>query len=101
MNLLTKSLVVGATMGIAMAAQASQVRTVRCESIGHHYKECYVGGEVLDAYMVQQLSSSDCREGRSWGADWRRGGDYLWVDEGCRGIFRVRVQDGHWNNSEE
>ena len=62
---------------------------VTCESIDNRRQECalYGRGQVR---LVEQLSRSDCREGRSWGA----GRDGVWVSNGCRGVFeRSRVAD--------
>ncbi|MCB1559730.1 MAG: DUF3011 domain-containing protein [Xanthomonadales bacterium] len=63
---------------------------VTCESIDNRRSECalYGRGQVR---LVEQLSRSDCREGRSWGSD----RDGVWVSNGCRGVFqRMRIADG-------
>jgi len=49
---------------------------VTCRSENYGYSRCDV--RWRNAYLVRQLSGSDCVEGRSWGLD-RRG---LWVDDG-------------------
>ena len=90
MKLFTKALVCAGALTLTFAAEA-RVKRVRCESISHNYKECYVGGEISDAELDQQLSSASCRRGRSWG--FSRYDDYIWVDDGCRGIFSVWVHD--------
>ena len=62
---------------------------VTCESIDDRRRECalYGRGQVR---LKEQLSRSDCREGRSWGAD----RDGVWVSNGCRGVFeRSRIHD--------
>ncbi len=53
-----------------------------CESRDNRYTECATGfsGPVQ---LVEQYSSSQCVEGRSWGRI--RGG--VWVDRGCRARF--------------
>ncbi|MCP5475740.1 MAG: DUF3011 domain-containing protein [Lysobacterales bacterium] len=53
-----------------------------CESRDNRYTECATAfrGPVE---LVEQYSSSQCVEGRSWGRI--RGG--IWVDRGCRGRF--------------
>lgn len=53
-----------------------------CESANNRYTECATGfrGPVE---IVEQYSSSQCVEGRSWGRN--RGG--IWVDRGCRARF--------------
>ena len=62
---------------------------VTCESIDNRRRDCplYGRGQVR---LKEQLSRSDCREGRSWGAD----RDGVWVSNGCRGVFeRSRIAD--------
>lgn len=59
-----------------------------CESIGHNYKRCYSNEPIRRAHVEQQLSSSDCHEGDSWGFD----RDFIWVDDGCRARFRIDSQ---------
>lgn len=60
---------------------------VRCESHGGSYQQCPVELHRDDSVqIVNQLSSADCREGRTWG--WSRDG--IWVDRGCRADFVVQ-----------
>lgn len=56
--------------------------SITCESRDGRYRECGAGfrGPVQ---LVEQLSSSQCVEGSSWGRT--RGG--VWVDRGCRARF--------------
>lgn len=57
---------------------------VRCES--RDFNQIYCDVDIRGGVrLVNQLSSSPCVEGRTWGAD-RRG---LWVRDGCRGEFEV------------
>lgn len=59
-------------------------RVVRCESRG--YNQVYCDAETRGGVrLVNQLSSTECIEGQTWGAD-RRG---LWVRGGCRGEFEL------------
>ena len=64
-------------------------KEVRCESSDGKYKTC---GKGLDgnADLIRQLSSTACTEGRTWGL--RDGA--IWVDKGCRGVFRVGESSG-------
>ncbi len=60
---------------------------VLCESHGNRRKQCSAnigGGGTVE--MTEQLSSSGCRFGESWGY----GPDHVWVDRGCRARFGVR-----------
>lgn len=57
---------------------------VRCESRG--YAQIYCNADTRRGVrLVNQLSSTACVEGQTWGAD-RRG---LWVRGGCRGEFEL------------
>ena len=63
--------------------QASGGPAVTCESDDGRYRECNVpgGGQVV---LTQQMSSSPCTEGRTWGS---RGPGRVWVAGGCRAQF--------------
>ncbi|MEO6967083.1 MAG: DUF3011 domain-containing protein [Rhodanobacteraceae bacterium] len=56
-------------------------QTIECSSNDQRRTRCRVPWQ--DARMVQQLSSSACVRGRTWGFD--RGS--IWVDRGCRARF--------------
>ena len=97
------SAVVLLTAGFALpdAAQAqdrSRGQTIVCESANHRHQFCRAdtrGGVTLQ----RQLSSSPCRENRSWGYN-ERG---IWVDEGCRAEFRIggRGGAGNWRDDDD
>jgi hypothetical protein len=57
---------------------------VRCESQDERTRHCAadIRGDVR---LVNQLSRSNCIEGRTWG--WDRQG--IWVGDGCRGEFEI------------
>lgn len=57
---------------------------LRCESSDGRYKQCG-SGIYGTPTLVRQLSDTTCRANQSFGV--RNGA--LWVDRGCRGIFRV------------
>jgi hypothetical protein len=62
-------------------------RTIVCESQSNRRNHCPVDTRLgLD--LVRQLSDSPCIRNRTWGED-REG---VWVDQGCRAEFAVRVQ---------
>jgi hypothetical protein len=66
--------------------------SITCEANNDNRKYCgsYDPDQVR---MERQISGSPCIEGRTWGVD-RQG---LWVERGCRAIFRVggRHDDRH------
>ncbi|HEX7706370.1 MAG TPA: DUF3011 domain-containing protein [Thermoanaerobaculia bacterium] len=67
----------------------SSPRPVPCDSISG-YRECRVGtsGTIL---LVAERSDDLCREGISWGT---ASDGVVWVDRGCRGLFRARSSIG-------
>lgn len=63
---------------------------VRCES--RDYRQVYCDIDVSGGVrIVNQLSSTACVEGRTWGWD-RRG---VWVSGGCRGEFEIATRGGY------
>ena len=63
---------------------AGHGEVVRCES--RDYRQVYCDIDVSGGVrIVNQLSSTACVEGRTWGWD-RRG---VWVSGGCRGEFEI------------
>lgn len=60
--------------------------TVTCESNGNDREFCRVRGlRDADVTLERQLSKTKCREGDTWGVSDRG----IWVDDGCRAVFRV------------
>ena len=84
--------------GIAVVAclivspSASAEEIIRCRSNDYQYTHCPTQ-ERGQIRLTQQISKSDCIEGRTWGYD-RRG---IWVDQGCDAKFQVvaRRRDRH------
>lgn len=62
--------------------------TVECESRDNRHRRCSWDWNAGTPYLVDQLSSSPCVRGRSWGYDRNQG--VLWVDQGCRAVFGAR-----------
>lgn len=58
---------------------------IQCESRDSRPATCPTRFRPVDVVLTRQLSNARCEEGVSYGLD-RRG---VWVDRGCRGIFRV------------
>ena len=61
--------------------------TITCESQDRRYSSCHWDARWGWPQLVEELSASNCREGRSWGYDGR---GLLWVDRGCRARFSAR-----------
>ncbi|MDZ4661018.1 MAG: DUF3011 domain-containing protein [Pseudomonadota bacterium] len=64
-----------------------RVVDLRCESRDYGYHECYVGRRVVQLSLLQQMSKNECLYGQSWGFS----NDAVWVDRGCRGLFRALI----------
>lgn len=76
------ALLCAALVAAPFPAAASQVIT--CSSSGYRYEYCRVDTDN-DVKLERQRSTTECRQGYSWGYD-RRG---VWVDHGCAADFRV------------
>lgn len=63
---------------------------VRCESHRGKKKFCYAAEGVLNAHLAEQLSFNSCVLGSTWGYN----NNSIWVDDGCRGVFRVITRRG-------
>lgn len=86
----TKMLLIAlAASATSLLAYAGHVKTIKCESEGKDYNECRLPGYVEGAHLDEQLSHADCDKGRTWGYR----DNYVWVDRGCRGKFRVTYSD--------
>lgn len=61
-------------------------RVVRCESKDQARKRCPTQVTIAPVELLRQLSDTACVQGQSWGWD----AEGVWVDGGCRALFRVR-----------
>ena len=87
--------VTGGCRGVFVPTAESLSQEIRCESSDGRYKQC---GTNLYGYaqMIRQLSNRRCTENSSWGL---RNGS-LWVNGGCRGVFRVDSSGGYNNGGD-
>ncbi len=60
---------------------------VQCDSNTRNFNPCYVGASVQSVQLVRQDSRSACILNSSYGIS----NDSIWVDKGCRGLFKVRT----------
>ena len=81
--------------GLFCSGMVSAQSTVLCESRGGGYRECYSGFQD-SPQIVEQLSGSNCVEGRTWG---HRPGA-IWVSKGCRAVFG-EADDGGYAEGDE
>ena len=65
--------------------------SILCQSKDLQRRTCYVGGKIIDAIFNTKWSNSPCIEGVSYGFYEQS----IWVDQGCRGTFRVRYLKKH------
>lgn len=85
-NLPTRPLVAllcAALVAAPLPAAASQ-QVITCSSSGYRYEYCRADTDN-NVKLERQRSTTECRQGYSWGYD-RRG---VWVDHGCAADFRV------------
>lgn len=66
-----------------------------CESINMMYRFCSVD-TFRGVSLERQYSNSPCVYGRSWGF-FRSG---IWVNQGCRGLFRIETGGHNGGNNE-
>jgi hypothetical protein len=59
---------------------------VTCSSEDNRRRTCAWNSRYGRPVLIEQLSSSSCREGSTWGYM----GNQIWVDRGCRGRFGSR-----------
>jgi len=59
---------------------------ITCESHGGRTEACGAVAPGSSVQLIEQISSSPCIEGSTWGAD----RDSIWVSNGCRAMFDVR-----------
>ncbi len=60
---------------------------ILCESHNYNFNRCALPERIRNVWLMQTHSRANCILGRSWGWDGRS----LWVDNGCRGTFRVQT----------
>ena len=85
--------VTGGCRGVFVPTADSLSQDIRCESSDGRYKQC--GANLYGrAQMIRQLSDRRCIENTSWGL---RNGS-LWVNGGCRGVFRIDNSGGYNND---
>lgn len=80
---------------VAAPRPATAQQTITCSSKESRYTYCRATtrGRVR---LLQTLSDTDCRYGRTWGFD-ERG---IWVDRGCRGRFEVGGSGAGWESGD-
>jgi hypothetical protein len=71
----------------ANASAPSRRYSVTCESNDQRVNTCNWDNRQGTPRLAEQLSSTTCRKGESWGTD-KRGN--LWVSRGCRARFEPR-----------
>ena len=70
------------------AAYAEPGEIARCESRHGNYTRCesHTRGK---AELEHKISNASCRRGKSWGYE----DGAIWVDNGCRGFFKIVSRD--------
>lgn len=65
--------------------RGTRVENIICNHLSGGRKVCEVNGRVRDVILLEQHSRAECIEGYSYG----RARYGVWVEDGCRGRFRV------------
>jgi hypothetical protein len=92
MSTLRKALIL-VLAGAAMPVFADQIT---CESHEGRTEACGTVVPGSSVRVIQQISSSPCIEGRTWGAD----NDSIWVAGGCRAVFDVQPPSYSYNEEQ-
>src|SRR5438477_12555263 len=71
---------------LALGSTHVLAEQITCESHGGRTQACGTVEPDSSITMIDQISSSPCIEGRTWGAD----NDSIWVSGGCRAVFDVQ-----------
>jgi len=58
---------------------------IDCESADYQYAQCGSPVHIQSAWLGSQLSDAACIQGQTFGFT----SNYVWVDQGCRGIFNI------------
>jgi hypothetical protein len=86
----SKTVAVAVSASLACTAlPVFAAQTISCASSGYRYTYCRVDTDN-EVRLERQRSSTECRQGYSWGYD-RHG---VWVDRGCAADFRVGHDGG-------
>lgn len=80
----TQALVGLLSISMVSASSVLAEETIRCTSHKYRYKYCQAETDNRVS-LEHQMSSSECRQGSTWGFD-RHG---VWVDQGCDATFQV------------
>jgi len=67
---------------------------ITCESRGGRTEACGTVQPGSSVRLIDQISSSPCIEGSTWGA----GDDSIWVADGCRAVFEVQPRYSSTND---
>lgn len=70
----------------ALGSTQALAEQITCESHGGRAEACGTVVPGSNVTLIDQLSSSPCIEGSTWGAD----NDSIWVSSGCRAVFDVQ-----------
>ncbi len=85
--------VTGGCRGVFVPTADSVAQEIRCESSDGRYKQC--GTNLYGTpQLIRQLSGTRCLQGSNWGMS----NGSLWVNGGCRAVFRVDGNGGYGND---
>ena len=82
-------------LALALGSTSLFAEQITCESHGGRAEACGTVQAGSNVQMIEQLSSSPCIEGSTWGAD----NDSIWVSGGCRAVFDVQPRYSSTNET--
>ena len=77
-------------MGFLICFLECKTVSMKCSSINHKPNSCNAETMILDVIVDTKHSQSACVFNESYGFK----GKSLWVDNGCRATFNVKVAEG-------
>lgn len=75
-------------LAMGLAIGVSQAAELACGSVEGEFHRCDLPGADRMKVKLKQRLDGDCRAGETWGVD----RDGVWVDMGCRGLFRYTAK---------
>lgn len=92
---LSKSCICLIASAMSLIVQQASATEILCGSIDGEFHRCALNGADKMKVKMKHRVDGDCKFGQTWGVD----GEGVWVDMGCRGVFRYAapaIQHSGW-----
>lgn len=70
---------------VVVPARPGSMR-INCESRDYQQQYCPTGQQIVNAWVIEQISSAPCIQGRTWGFQ----NNDIWVTQGCAADFGIQ-----------